>query len=186
MKKFFLLNCRLLKSHLKVICFFIICFLLLTGCVTEKRPNIRKTRNHDDFKLDFFYCTAGEIALVYKFQFDNKGKVTMKTLVEKHRGHRYRTLAVGYLKESDLQLIQTIMNDPEFRRACNDLSLQGAKVLEDSPYIYIEFNDIHFYILLKKAPSETRNFLTTLDSILLNCLGKTYSENVCLTCFFER
>lgn len=153
-------------------CSPLILLLLILGsaCVATHQPvseaNLSKNMTVNNLKVS--YCTSGELALVYDFQFDCKGKIVMKTLNGKIWGH-------GKASADDLLKLENTLHSQPFVKIRDELVHKGWSVIGDEPYVKIEYEGLFFFIDLKHCPSEAKDFLLVLDSTLLNALGKKYS-----------
>lgn len=149
---------------------FFILVILSSACVaTRQSASVAEFSNDkavDNLKVS--YCTSGELALVYNFQFDRKGKIVMRTLNGKTWGH-------GKASTNDLANLEAIIQSQPFIVIRDDLVRKGWSVVGDEPYIKIEYDGFLFFIDLKRCPQEAKEFLRSLDSTLLNALGKKYS-----------
>lgn len=144
--------------------------ILSNACTILRQPASEAICPNDKAvdNLKVSYCTAGELALVYNFQFDREGRVVMKTLSGKTWGH-------GKASPDDLAKLEDIIQSQPFTMMRDELVNKGWSVIGDEPYIKIEYSGFLFFIDLKSCPPEAKKFLLALDSTLLNALGKKYS-----------
>ncbi|NMB99271.1 MAG: hypothetical protein GYA35_03205 [Thermoanaerobaculaceae bacterium] len=86
-----------------------------------------------------------------------------------------KTWGRGKASAGDLAKLENIIQSQQFVMVRDDLVRKGWSVVGDEPYIKIEYAGFVFFIDLKHCPPAARDFLLTLDSTLLNALGKKYS-----------